>query len=790
MCRLLVLLISALALGEEAAITPVPFSDVQVDGGFWGPRLDTNRRVTVHYDLDKCEKTGRIANFARAGGLEEGAFQGIAYNDSDVYKVIEGASYTLATHADAALAERIDAVIAKIAAAQEDDGYLYTARTLGATNAMTGPERWSNLAASHELYNVGHLFEAAVAHHRATGKRPLLDVALKNADLLCATFGPGKLERPPGHQEVEIGLVKLSQATGERKYLDLARFFLDIRGREREGDPLRGEYQQDHAPVLEQREAVGHAVRACYMYAAMADIALLTGDKGYRAAVETLWQDVVSRKMFLTGGVGARGSGEAFGEAFELPNASAYNETCAAIACALWAQRMFLLTSEASYVDVLERILYNGFLAGVSESGDRFFYPNPLASDGRTKFNHGSAERAPWFDCSCCPVSVVRFMPQIPGMAFATREDRLYVNLFVACEAKATVDGKEVRLGQRTDYPAHGRIEIEVRVDEPFEFELRLRRPGWLQGRPLPGDLYSCREGAAVEAVLKVNGEDATFLPERGYLCVRRVWSAGDVVSLDLPMEVRRVVARDEVEADHGLVALERGPVVYCVEGADHGGHVANLFLPDEAVIEVSSDGTLTASARAVHEQEDGSTGEHEAKLTAVPYYRWCERGPNEMRVWIPREAKGARRVGQPTLAGKATPSASHTWRADTLEALNDGVDPARSSDSEIPRFTWWDHLGTPEWVSYEFGKAHEVMGIEVYWFDDTGVGECRTPLSARLLYRAKGEWRPVEPSASIGVEVDRFNSLRFEQVDADALRIEVDLRPGASGGILEWKVR
>ena len=786
----LFLLLSALAFGEEAALEPVPFSDVVVEGGFWGPRLETNRRVTVPYDLDKCEETGRIANFARAGGLEEGPFQGIAYNDSDVFKVIEGASYTLATHPDEALAARIDAVIAKIAAAQEDDGYLYTARTLGVTSPMTGPERWSNLAASHELYNVGHLYEAAVAHFEATGKRTLLDVALKNADLLCATFGPGKLQRPPGHQEVEIGLVRLFGATGERKYLDLARFFLDIRGKKREGDPLRGEYQQDHAPVLEQREAVGHAVRACYMYAAMTDIARLTGDKAYRAAVERLWQDVVSRKMYITGGVGSRGSGEAFGEAYELPNATAYNETCAAIACALWAQRMFLLTGEAQYVDVLERILYNGFLAGVSESGDRFFYPNPLASDGRTKFNHGSAERAPWFDCSCCPVNVVRFMPQIPGMAFATGGDRLYVNLFMECRAKATVAGTEVRLTERTNYPEEGSIEIAFDLDEPTSFELRVRQPRWLTNRPLASDLYFSRVEPSPFVHPTVNGEDVGVTIKQEFICMDRRWKPGDRFRLELDMHPRRIAAHDSVEADRGLVALERGPVVYCIEGADHGGHVSNLFLSDEAPIEVSADGKLTASARAVDEQQDGSTGDHEAKLMAVPYWSWGHRGPNEMRVWIPREAKGARRIGRPTLAGTAKPSASHVWKADTLDALNDGLDPSRSYDPEIPRFTWWDHRGSREWVVYEFKGVQEIRRVDVYWFDDTGVGECRTPLSARVLYRAKGEWRPVEPSASIGVEVDRFNSLRFEQVDADGLRIEVELRPEASGGILEWRVR
>ncbi|TDJ67699.1 MAG: glycoside hydrolase family 127 protein, partial [Planctomycetota bacterium] len=385
-CRLAVATVAGLLPLAAAAtaqstmdypIRPVPFSSVAIEGGFWGPRVRTNRDVTVRYDFEKCEATGRIANFARAGGLEEGGFQGIPYNDSDVYKVIEGASYSLALAPDAQLDAYLDELIVKIAAAQEDDGYLYTARTLGVNDGFTGPERWSNLRSNHELYNVGHLYEAAVAHHRATGKRALLDVALKNADLIARVFGPGEGQRVevPGHQEIEIGLVKLYRLTGEVRYFDLARFFLDTRGRASQRE-LYGEYCQDHQPVTEQEAAVGHAVRAGYMYAAMADMAALTGDQRYTAAIDRIWSDITSCKMHVTGGVGARRGGESFGAPYELPNATAYDETCAAIAFALFNQRMFLLHGDAQYVDVLARILYNGFLSGVSLSGDRFFYPN------------------------------------------------------------------------------------------------------------------------------------------------------------------------------------------------------------------------------------------------------------------------------------------------------------------------------------------------------------------------------------------------------------------------------
>ncbi len=410
---------------------PVPLNQVVIREGFWLPRFETNRLVTVWADFRKSEETGRISNFARAGKLEEGPFRGIPFDDSDVFKIVEGAAYTLATHPDPKLDTYLDGLIAKMAAAQEPDGYLYTARTLGFTNGMTGPTRWSNLAHGHELYNVGHMYEAAVAHFAVTGKRALLDVARKNADLIDKTFGPApdQLKGVPGHQEIEIGLCKLYRATGETRYLDLAKFFIDMRGRSDLRGKVFGPYCQDHIPVVQQTEAVGHAVRAGYLYTGMADVAALTGDRALIAAIDALWENVVSKKMHLTGGIGARRSGEAFGDNYELPNETAYLETCAAIANALWNQRMFLLHGDAKYIDVLERIIYNGFLSGISLSGDQFFYPNPLACDGRFRFNHGDLVRSPWFGCSCCPVNVVRFIPQIASFTYAQRDETVYVNL-------------------------------------------------------------------------------------------------------------------------------------------------------------------------------------------------------------------------------------------------------------------------------------------------------------------------------------------------------------------------
>ncbi len=400
-----------------------------IGDGFWSPRLKTNRQVTIPYDFARCEETGRIDNFAKAGRLMPGEFRGIFFDDSDVYKVIEGAAYSLAVQPDAKLDAYLDALIVKIAAAQEPDGYLYTARTLNPDNppAGSGKHRWENERESHETYNLGHLFEAAVAHHQATGKRSLLDVAIKAADLVDRTFGLDGRHEVPGHQEIEIGLVKLYRETGDERYLRLAKFFLDERGRA-DHHQLYGPELQDHVPVVQQSEAVGHAVRAAYMYSGMADVAALTGDDAYIRAIDRLWENVISRKLYLTGGIGARAQTEAFGADYELPNKQAYNETCAAIALAMWAERMFLLEGNSKYIDVLERVLYNGFLSGISLDGDKFFYPNPLACDGRTPFNQGTLGRAPWFACSCCPVNVARFVPSLPGYVYATRDKAIYVN--------------------------------------------------------------------------------------------------------------------------------------------------------------------------------------------------------------------------------------------------------------------------------------------------------------------------------------------------------------------------
>ncbi len=787
------------AAPRDYPIQPVPFTNVKVQDAFWTPRFETNRTVTVRYDFQKCEETGRIANFEVAGGLMKGGFQGIFFNDSDVVKVIEGAAYTLATHPDPELGRYLDDLIAKIAAAQEDDGYLYTARTVNDPKYnYPGKEgRWSHLRSGHELYNVGHMYEAAVEHFRATGKRTFLDVAIKNADLVYKVFGLDEGQRidVPGHEEIEIGLCKLYRVTGDEKYLKQAKFFIDMRGCS-DKRKVYGHYCQDHVPVVEQDEAVGHAVRAGYLYAGVADVAALTGDKDYLKAIDRIWESIVFRKMHLTGGIGASRHGEAFGKDYELPNKTAYLETCAAIANALFNHRMFLLHGDGKYIDVLERTIYNGFLSGISLSGDRFFYPNPLASDGKYKFNQGSTVRNPWFGCSCCPVNVVRFIPSIAGYVYAARDNSVYVNLYVGGSGRVPVEGGEVKLTQETRYPWDGKVKITVDPGEAREFELCVRIPGWVRGRPVPGDLYRYSIMPAADWRIRVNGEAVASAATGGYSRIMRSWSPGDAVEVDFPMVISRVVSHESVEANKGLVAIERGPIVYCVEGADHDGRVTDLFLPENAGMKaehrpglLGGVTVIKAKARRAHRDADGNVVSQSAGMTMIPYYAWCHRGANEMAVWLPREMTGARVAPMPTLASESRATSSHTWQADHIDALSDQQEPRNSNDHDIPRFTWWDHRGTKEWVQYEFKEPAAVSSVSVYWFDDTGRGQCRVPANWRLLHREGGQWKPVEGPSAYGVARDRYNVLSFEEVTTDALRIEVQLRSSFSGGILEWKV-
>jgi uncharacterized protein len=634
---------------RDYPVRPVPLTAVECKDDFWAPRIEINRAVTVPFAFDQCEVTGRIENFRRATAALRGdpdvdrTPPGFVFDDSDVYKVIEGAAYTLHVHPDPSLEAYVDSLVAVIAAAQEPDGYLYTARTIDPENPPPAAKsrRWEGERAhSHELYNLGHLYEAAVAYEQATGKRHLLDVAFRTAALLERTFGPDKQAIWPGHQITELALVKLGRATGEERYLELARFILDARGPDgREGSGR--EYNQSHRPVIEQHEAVGHAVRATYMYSGMADVAAVLGDSGYVEALDHIWDDVVSKKLYVTGGIGSTSEGEAFGDAYDLPNLTAYSETCAAIGNVFWNHRMFLLHGDARYIDVLERTLYNALIAGVSLDGMAFFYDNPLESDG-------THERSPWFGCACCPSNVSRFLPSLPGYIYALQGDTIYVNLFVSGTAAIALAGNQtVKLEQETRYPWDGGVKITMKLDAPRIFTLKIRIPGWARGEAVPSDLYRFVGADEAPVTLKVNGEPIPLgetTLDRGYATLQREWHPGDVVELDLPMPVRRVAANDRVDADRGRVALQRGPLVYCLEWPDNPGvRLHDLALADDAQpsYEPAPDllgGIVVIKGDAVT-LSTGAEGEQDSPrqpFTAIPYFAWANRGPGEMLVWIP----------------------------------------------------------------------------------------------------------------------------------------------------------
>ena len=622
---------------KDYPIEPIAFTEVRITDSFWLPRIETNRQATIPYAIKMCEETGRINNLRKAAGLMEGAYEGKRFNDSDVFKVMEGVSYSLANHPDPQLEKWMDEMVEILAQAQEEDGYLYSARTVDPANAPagSGDERWKHLTGSHELYNVGHMYEAAVAYYRTTGKRKFLDIALKNAELIASIFGPDKRHDRPGHQEIEIGLVKLFRVTEDSRFLNLAKFFLDQRGGERASElypvesPLsiynEPKHMQDHIPVLEQKEAVGHAVRAAYMYAGMADVAALSGDSKYLHAIETIWKDVVGKKLYLTGGIGAVHDGEAFGPAYYLPNDTAYAETCASIGNTFWNYRMFLLTGKGKYLDLLERTLYNGLISGVNLEGNRFFYQNPLSS-------RGGVERQKWFETSCCPVNMLRFLPSLPGYIYARKGDTLFVNLYIDNQTSLEINGTEVDLVMKTSYPWDGDISLSVTPARAGEFELAIRIPGWVLGVPVSGDLYSYTDpGGGFEVM--VNGEVIQGEIEEGFLRIRRQWSPGDQVRLALQMPVRKVQADDRVEADAGRIAIERGPLVYCLEEVDAAGAVDDLSFAADVRFEKEHVAGLLGGITVL--KTTTFRDEQPVEVRMIPYHLWGHRGAGAMAVWL-----------------------------------------------------------------------------------------------------------------------------------------------------------
>lgn len=664
---LFLLALAALTVGSACAqsqktvlhtgypIDPVPFTSVHVTDNFWGQRLRASREVTIPLAFSKCEETGRYENFVKAAHpQDEYHATGFSFDDTDVYKTIEGASYSLQTYPDKRLEQYIDSVLVIVAAAQEPDGYLYTARTMNPKRPhdWSGPERWSKVEVlSHEFYNLGHMVEGAVAHYQATGKRNFLDIAIRYADCICRNIGdrPEQKRLVPGHQIAEMALVRLYTVTGDRKYLDQAKFFLDARGT----TGIKDFYTQSHKPVLQQDEAVGHAVRAEYMYSGMADVAAITGDTSYIHAIDRIWENIVSRKLYITGGVGARHQGEAFGDNYELPNLTAYNETCAAIGNVYTNYRLFLLHGDAKYFDVLERTLYNGLISGVSLDGGRFFYPNPLACDGKYHFNSDrTIERQPWFGCACCPSNISRFIPSLPGYVYAVKDNHVYVNLFLSNRAELKVNNRNVVLEQETSYPWNGDIRLTVAKGN-LPFAMNIRIPGWVRGSVVPSDLYSYADDRKPAYSVTVNGQAVTGDLTNGYLSIDRKWKKGDVVQIHFDMQPRVVKANDKVPDDRGRVAVERGPLVYCAEWPDNDFDLETVLLNARPQFQVTGKPGLlngiceiTTPAQALSRDATGRLAVKDVRLTLIPYYAWNHRGAGKMEVWLPMEVGAAQTGG------------------------------------------------------------------------------------------------------------------------------------------------
>lgn len=761
----------------------VPFTSVRIEDSFWTPRRETNRKVSLQHSLKMLEDTGAIANFDIAARGERTGFKGLVFTDSDLYKTLESIAYSLATDPDPELDKRLDDVIARMAAAQMPDGYLNTWFQINAPD-----KRFTNLRDQHELYCAGHLFEAAVAHFQATGKKNLLNIATRYADFIDRTFGP-----PPkrmgycGHPEIELALVKLSRVTGEPRYFDLAKFFLDSRGshffateHNTPSEKYDGEYWQDNVPIREHNKVVGHAVRAGYLMSAAVDVGAQTNDAGMLAMVDRVWRNTTERNMYVTGGIGPSAHNEGFTVDYDLPNRSAYQETCASVAMAMWNHRLNLAYGDAKYADLMELALYNGVLDGVSLDGTKFFYVNPLESGG-------THHRSPWYACACCPPNVTRTLAALGNYVCATSDDALWMNLYISGTVKARVGKSDVALDVKTDYPWDGRVELTFASNATCG--LRLRVPEWCE-----------------DAAVAINGVGVGNLKMHdGYFVIdSRAWSSGAKIVLELPMPVRRIEANPNVEADRGLLAIARGPLIYCIEGLDIKGDFWSFAIPADGKIQtqkredlfggiVALTGEATIASKPHWDRERklyrtaAATGS--VKFTAIPYCYWDNRDASEMRVWLPTSPAPPRFVGPES---SAEVSLSYTSSICYPTGINDGLSPQKSSDHPGTLCHWWPHKGGDEWIDYAWKKPLTLTAAKVYWFDDTGRGECRPPKSWRLAYRepANSEWKPVAIEGTYPIALDGWCEVTFARpITTVELRLEFTMQNEWSVGIHEWKV-
>ena len=802
----------SIPLKEKESLSPVSFEKVTLEDSFWLPRLKTQKETLVPFSLEKTEPA--VENLRRTGEyLKTGKGKLLSlprYVASDLFKVMEGAAYLLTLEKDPELEKQMDNIIDIIAEAQCPDGYLYEIFTAPSEKKIgwgAGDKPYSFVIHSHELYNMGHMYEGAVAYYRATGKRKWLDVAEKNAHHINKVFFEGDsnynngvpVNQAPGHQEIELALVKLYQVTGNELYLDMAQKFIDIRGVTYRPDGtgvMAPWYAQQHLPVREQRTAEGHSVRAMYLYSGMADVVAARGDTTLVPALESIWHDIVDKKMHINGGLGAVPGIEGFGPAYELPNKDTYDETCAAVGNVLFNYRMFLATGDAKYVDVAEVALYNNVLAGVNLEGNRFFYVNVLEADGKKAFNHGRAGRSPWFSTACCPSNMARLIPQVPGMIYSHTDNDIFCGFYASSSTEVPLESGSVKLTQETDYPFDGVIHIEVTPEmADTEFTLWLRVPTWCNDRFVPGELYSYADRSSSKVVASVNGSKVNTRTTDGYLPIKRHWKAGDKVTLELPMPVRYSVAHELVKADSNRVCITRGPLVYCAEQPDNAypaSHYIVEQIGEQGKVESFGEGLLkgissiTLPAKACQVDSEVS-----ATLKLIPYYAWNNRGDNvTMNVWFARDLGTAIESTVHTVGNVADVSATHTNGTDDVYAVADGKLPKSSSDMSIPRWTSWSQKGKEQQVTIKLKKAQEIESVSVYWYDDQG--GVQLPVSWNMEYYAQGAWHPFKLYVTdvYGVQVNQFNMVHpAEPFTTDSIRLNITPREDATVGILEVQI-
>ena len=810
---LLPLMTLALFVGTATAdypLRPVPFNEVEMTSDFWRPRLVTQRETLVPFAFERTQPGVEHLKAARdflAGKKVEG-HRAHRFIDSDLYKVMEGAAYLLQLRRDPELEAKLDELADVIAGAQDANGYLYPSHTTGVGKAknMMGDAPYTFVVHSHELYNVGHLYEAAIAYYQATGKRKLLDVVEKNAQHINQVFFIGDpkynngkpIRQAPGHQELELALVKLHRVTGKPLYLEMARKFLEIRGVTYVPDGegvMSPTYAQQHAPVTQQKEAVGHAVRATYLYSAMADVGTLTAEPGYGRALDRIWGNITNTRMHITGGLGAVHGIEGFGPQYELPNADAFNETCAAVGNVLFNYRMFLLHKDARYLDVAEVALLNNVLAAVNLEGNRFFYVNPLEADGKHPFNHGTAGRAPWFGTACCPSNMARLLPQVPGMTYAHDDRDVYITFYAESRTEITLDDVKVELQQQTAYPNDGEVSLVVNPAKPKQFRVLLRIPTWARKQFVPGALYRYVDTSNEAVSLTVNGEDASLQLDKGFVAIDRQWKAGDRVQLTLPMPVRISECHPAVKANQNRIALTRGPFVLCAEGVDNGGATQRFFFakhPQVADAEVSTKTIDAGSFLQVRIGAQAVTADKSVEnspLVLTPYYAWNNRGVGSMTVWFPRDPDLA--VFNPHLLPKESVfskvTASHTFADDTVTAIGDGKMPRFSSGKTVPRWTSRPQKDKQQWVEARFHTAKSLRSVGVYWMQDRF--DVRFPAEWSLEVEQNGQWKPFELYVTdrYDTRANQYNVVHpAAPIRCEAIRVRMTPKKDACVGILE----